>query len=352
MLNMPAEHERADPAVAQAAAEWVTRRDRGLSTREAVRLVSWERADPRHSAALAHAQGAWNGLDGLRGVPRIEAMAEEVVRRARKRQTQRRVRRWSTIAIGMAAAVAVGVFGWRLLEPDSNSAMSMRPERVQILASSLRTQILPDGSVAELNGVSRIEVSYSETERRVRLVSGEAHFIVAKNPERPFYVSAGTVTVRAVGTAFNVRLAAAAVEVLVTEGKVQVEPAAPAVHDEAAIAPPRALVAGQRALIDHTEGAAPGIAVAEMGPTEIDEVLAWQGTRLVFNRTTLEDVVAAFNRYNHHRLALGDPRLRERTLTGTFRADNLEGFLRLARHMVDVRAEMRTSTETVLLPAR
>ena len=44
---------------------------------------------------------------------------------------------------------------------------------------------------------------------------------MSKDPERPFLVSAGEVTVRAVGTAFDVRLAPTAVEVLVTEGVIR-----------------------------------------------------------------------------------------------------------------------------------
>jgi transmembrane sensor len=185
------------------------------------------------------------------------------------------------------------------------------------------------------------------------LVNGEAHFVVAKSPGRPFFVSVGPVTVRAVGTAFNIRHASAAIEVLVTEGTVRVERAlaAPAARADAAPGLNPALVAGQRARIDRPSDQASVIDVSEVGRTEIDEVLAWQGTRLVFSGTRLDEVVAAFNRYNQHRLTLGDRKLRERTLTGTFRADNLEGFLRLVRQMVDVKAEQRTATETVLLPA-
>jgi transmembrane sensor len=217
----------------------------------------------------------------------------------------------------------------------------------------LRAQTLADGSVVELNGDSRIEVDYSASERRVRLVSGEAHFVVAKNPGRPFFVSVGPVTVRAVGTAFNIRHSPAAIEVLVTEGTVRVEPAQPASssRNEAVSGPGPALVAGQRALIEQNSESSSVIDVSEVGRSEIEEVMAWQGTRLVFSSTRLDEVVAAFNRYNRHRLTLGDPRLRERTLTGTFRADNLEGFLRLVRQMVDVKAEKRTAGETVLLPA-
>jgi len=100
----------------------------------------------------------------------------------------------------------------------------------------------------------------------VRLVRGEAHFTVAKNPARPFIVEAGGVAVRAVGTAFDVRHADGAIEVLVTEGKVHVRAARAArriqVPAPAPIATP--LVAGERAVVDTTRPAtAPAVAVVE-----------------------------------------------------------------------------------------
>ncbi len=83
--------------------------------------------------------------------------------------------------------------------------------------------VLEDGSVVELNALTKLDVQYTPTERRVRLVRGEAYFIVAKNPQRPFRVSANQVTVQAVGTAFSVGLDPKELSVLVTEGKVRVE---------------------------------------------------------------------------------------------------------------------------------
>src|SRR5260370_1274200 len=60
----------------------------------------------------------------------------------------------------------------------------------------------------------------------VRLTRGEAHLAVAKDSSRPFIVTAGGVSVRAVGTAFNVRRVEQRVEVFVTEGKVRIDSAA------------------------------------------------------------------------------------------------------------------------------
>ena len=89
-----------------------------------------------------------------------------------------------------------------------------------------------------------------------------------------------------------------------------------------------------------------------VGRAEMEKALGWQNTRLEFQDTPLDEAIAGFNRYNTRQLTLGDPALRRRRLSGTFRADNLEGFLRVVRFTVDVKAEVRTPAETVLLPIR
>ena len=367
--------EGAESAADRVAAAWVARRDRGLTPAENAALAAWRAADPRHAAAWERAAAMWRGLDRVGGVAELDVMADGIVAKARARQRRRRAVRGVFVAAGLAAALAVAVLGGRRFGPADPAVPRALPENVRVLASTLRTELLPDGSVAELNGASRIAVEFTATERRVRLLEGEAHFIVQKNPARPFFVTAGPVAVRAVGTAFNVRLATGAIEVLVTEGRVKLEQASagampvagPVAGSESSSAEsgaaagtgPRgagaaepSLVAGQRAVIDRAAGVSAPVAVGEVVRAEIDEALGWQGTRLVFSATPLDEVVAAFNRYNRHRLTLGDTRLAERTLTGTFRADNVDGFLRLARQIVDVKAEPRTPTETVLLPAR
>ena len=355
------------PAITQQAAEWVVRRDRGLSAAEKRALAKWEEADPRHRVELDRIRGAWNGLNGIGAVPDLVAMADDIAMRARVRRARRRVGR-SIFAMSAAAAViTLGFVGWPRMTVPAPSRAALVSENVRIIDSTLRRMALPDGSTAELNGNSRIEVEFTPTERRVRLTEGETYFIVAKNPERPFFVTAGPVTVRAVGTAFNVRVATGEIEVLVTEGKVQIEHDYPAASGPAASSglptspaaahagstAPAALVAGQRAVIDRAASrAAPAVAINEVSRAEINDALGWQTTRLVFNNTPLEEVVAGFNHFNHHQLTLGDPKLRHRGLTGTFRADNLEGFIALLKASIDVKAELRTPTETVLLPMR
>lgn len=334
--------------IAQEAAEWVARNDRGLNEAERRELMAWRRANPLHEAEWARIERTWSKLDELARVPALDVLADAVIASAQaRRRRQRRAGWWLTTSLAAAAALAVAFFQPRTA-PSVPFAGTLS-QNVHVIESTLTRQLLPDGSAAELNGASRVEVEYTATERRVRLTEGEAHFVVLPDAGRPFYVTAGPVTVRAVGTAFNVRLDPERVEVLVTHGKVKLERADPAPAEAPTEVVP-AMVQGQRASVSRSEATALPVEVAEVARPEIEEALGWQSTRLVFNNTPLSEVVEGFNRYNRRKLKLGNVQVGSRPISGVFRADNLDAFVRLLPSLVDVKAEQRTPSETVLLP--
>jgi transmembrane sensor len=346
-----------DP-VAQAAAEWVARLDRGLIPEEVATLAEWLGADPRHAAEYTRISCSWQELDVIGAAPELVAMADAVEAHAKARRARRRA--WAAAAgLAAAAAIVVGLALWQIPRAVRTPGLAgPATKNYVVLASTARHMALPDGSVAELNGDSRIETDFTPAERRVRLVKGEAHFNVAKDPARPFIVSAGPVTVRATGTAFNVRLAADFVEILVTEGKVQLGESAPTSEQrprpEGSLdlaSAGQALIAGERAVVQTAAAARVPVTVDTPSPNQIDQTLAWEGTQLVFDRTSLDQVVAAFNHYNSRQLVLANPALRNRTLSGVFRADNLEGFIRLLRASVDVIAEPQDGNRIILQAA-
>jgi transmembrane sensor len=340
-----------DP-VAQAAAEWVARWDRGLTPEEVTTLAEWLGADPRHAAEYTRISFSWQELDIIGVAPELVAMADAVEAHARARRVRRRV--WAA-----AAAIIIGLALWQIPRAVRTPGLAgPATKNYVVLASTARQMALPDGSVAELNGDSRIETDFAPAERRVRLVKGEAHFSVAKDPARPFIVSAGPVTVRATGTAFNVRLAADFVEILVTEGKVQLGESALASEQrprpEASLdlaTAGQTLIAGERAVVQTAAAARVPVTVDTPSRNQIDQTLGWEGTQLVFDRTSLDQVVAAFNHYNSRQLVLANPALRNRTLSGVFRADNLDGFIHLLYASVDVIAEPQDDNQILLRAA-
>jgi len=341
------DHSPEAEAIAHAAAAWVLRQDRGLTAAEQDDFLQWLANDPRHAVQLARHRKNWQRLERLaqwrpehsaRPNPDLLAPAPGGVRRFTP-----------VLALAAAAAVAA-VLVWR---QPVESLPVVRAAAVAVAPAAPVTQrTLEDGTVVELNKGAVLAVEFSANERRVRLEQGEAHFTVVKNPARPFVVSARGMDVVAVGTAFNVRLDSAVVEVLVTEGTVRVSEVPlpdPALAEKPSVVP--LLAAGQRAVVSLApQPEAPQIAI--LTPGEIARVLAWQHRLLDFTAAPMSEVVAEFNRRNGVQLVIADPELAAVRISATFRSDNIEGFVSLLEMGFGTRAERRGDNEIWLRKAR
>jgi transmembrane sensor len=331
-----------DPAVEAAAADWLVQHDRGLTATQQDAFLQWLSASPAHRESFERHRRMWRNFDSL-AQWRHEHGAEpnpDLLAPARPR----RVMRWLAPVLLAAAAVVLVAGAWWLRPHADTTTLSFE-------ATEYRQETLADGSVIDLNRGAQLVVQFSAAERRVLLLQGEAQFSVAKNPARPFVVRAGGVDVRAVGTAFNVKLAGANLEVLVTEGTVHLSqpPASP----HAAAEPPPVLAAlsvGQRTVIAVAPAIAPPAVVPVSAP-EIDRLLDWRPRLLDFESTPLAEAVEIFNRANPVRLVIADEELRTVPIVASIRSNNLEGFVRMLEATVGVRAERR-SGEIVLRRAR
>src|SRR5262249_7480712 len=96
------------------------------------------------------------------------------------------------------------------------------PQRLVIAVEEQRSAVLGDGSLVTLNTASSFEVRMIKDHRIVKLLAGEALFKVAYDSARPFDVTTGDTTVRAVGTQFDVNHRPTSTTVTVVEGRVAV----------------------------------------------------------------------------------------------------------------------------------
>ncbi len=298
------------------AADWLARRNGGLSAAEAAELRAWLTADPRHAAALAALEQTWEELGAVRRSGQAERLWIEV--EACRRQRRRRRRRAWGAAVGVATAVALmAALPW----PKRPA-----PAGVESAAADPGTTVrrLADGSTVAVRAGAVIEVDLQASVRRVRLLRGEALFSVAEDPARPFLVESGRVGVRAVGTEFSVAHGHGSVTVLVVEGRVAVSSRP---HQEGATADDEAgvILAGPG---DRVQVPAAGVeagartaegnraAVSRVPAEELRQALAWRGERLEFSDTPLEEAIRAINRGRRVPIVLADPRLQRRTVTG------------------------------------
>ncbi len=114
------------------------------------------------------------------------------------------------IYISSVAAILAGVFllGRYLPFSRSENKLVSQPAYTEIKSPyGSKSEIkLPDGTRVILNAGSEMTYNndYNSTNRNVSL-TGEAYFKVARNETVPFIVNAGTISIKALGTEFNVK---------------------------------------------------------------------------------------------------------------------------------------------------
>jgi transmembrane sensor len=173
-------------------------------------------------------------------------------------------------------------------------------------------------------------------------VKGEAHFNVEHDANRPFEVLAGHRVVKAIGTAFSVYRSHDKIEVMVSEGKVELaivelamqeqekaSPFAPAGQTKvntSANSPAHgkmkviaSLQAGQSVSLP-SNAVTLSTPVKEHAVGELARKLSWLDGKLVFAGESLEEVVAEVSRHTSVVIEVADPNLRKLRIGGQFKA--------------------------------
>jgi transmembrane sensor len=180
---------------------------------------------------------------------------------------------------------------------------------------------LRDGTRIELNTDTRIEVSYDEGARRVRLIRGEAWFDVAKHPTWPFLVSVDGREIRALGTSFIVRHDdIEELSVTLVEGQISVAAIGPS--DETRSQNPAILSPGQRFLVSQNRPPA-------VDRPELARITAWVHGRVEFDETPLGEAAEEMNRYSKHHITVADPDIGRLGIGGVFHAGDSDEFVRV-----------------------
>ena len=354
-MNQPAKHTPVnDEAIEALAAAWLVQRDEGFSAEQAAEFARWQKADPRHAAAVAMLEETCSILETMPQAREKMESLREVAKEPAEKDASRKIvpfpapLRAAAIAAACFLAMAAIWKFWPAQDPITFAQIYATASK-----DGYRRVVLPDQSVVELNTNTEVRVAFSEHQRDVTLTRGEAHFTVAKNPARPFVVSTGRVAVRAVGTAFNVRVAADSVDVLVTEGRVELS-------EVTAASPPKPVSAGKPAtplLLAAGQSAAvgPGRFAPSVRPVDLaamNATLAWQNPPLISLDAPLSEVVQQFNQRNRVQLSIADADLGTRAVGGAFRADQVEAFVRLLEERREIAVERRDAEHIVLRKVR
>jgi transmembrane sensor len=243
-------------------------------------------------------------------------------------------------------ALIAGLVVWQLGRHGSVETSAFKTER-----AIHRDISLPDGSRVRLGARSQLFVNFTSQTRYVVLEGGEAFFNVAKDKERPFIVQAGEVTVRAVGTEFNVRRVMDKTIVAVTEGVVEVRQSLrpddrrPRQATSRSASKAIRVVAGEQVSVD------PAAAVVSVKQVDSEAVIGWQEGRLEFVDEPLGMVIDTINRYSRRDIVITDKAINELRFSGTVSREHIDQWLFALSEIfpVDVR---RVGNETVLISQR
>lgn len=324
------------------AAAWLARKDGGRwSAGEQTELERWLGSATAHRVAYLRLQAAWSRADGSRpAVPAAVAPAAPPSQpghagaAAQQPAPARFLPRFSPRRFAAAILVTVGAGGALLALRDNFSEI-----RYETQLGVHQTHALEDGSKLTLNSATQVRARVGRNERTVWLDKGEAYFDVAHDPAHPFVVLAGVNRITVLGTRFAVRREAGATNVLVLDGRVQVE------NGRSAAQPPMVLVKRQKLLATPAR-----MLKSDESDAGIEQALSWREGKLVFDQATLAYAAGEFNRYNKKKLVIGDAEAAKLQIGGRFDVGNVQGFASLLRQGFGL--DVREAGDTIAVSSR
>ncbi|MDR2285428.1 MAG: FecR domain-containing protein [Sphingobacterium sp.] len=205
---------------------------------------------------------------------------------------QKRVLRRVLVQIGAAAAVILLMLNLWLVQDkpkvSSTSLLGVADIQESITTGGEKKKlILPDGSSVTLNTASTIRYPKEfGTEHRQIELDGQAFFDIVSDPDKPFLVSTKDLTVRVLGTSFDVKAYSGEQKAIVrvASGKVEVLPSGTPAQQLALLQP------GQQ--FDYNKSQHLGKTI----PVEIKTITDWQHNILHFEFVPLVDICKELER--------------------------------------------------------
>lgn len=319
------------------AREWLIRldRDESPSQEDLHHLHQWAAQSPAHQAELERISAFWQDANVL------NELSTPVYDRAPHPLWLLACKLWGQHPIASIGALATSACVALLMVftilPVSNTATNGL-YTTQI--GQVQEHQLADGSTLQLNTNSQVAVTYNDSQRKITLLSGEAHFEVAPNKQWPFEVYAGKGRVKALGTAFSVRFDSHNINVIVSHGEVelaaQLEPAPEQNPTQtlAQIEPVARLTIGQSTRIKNaaitkadSNDQQPATNIIEYSPEQLAQELSWRTGYLLFAGEPLPELIKKISRYTSVNIQITDPTLNQVRVGGRFKVGELDAML-------------------------
>lgn len=331
LLQARLEH---DPLLEEAAEWFIALRSDGVLGERIAEWQHWLSSDEAHREAFQRVESFWQLSDavaarwptedqvkqdeysGRESVTAWRSRSKAVAPRRREPRATSRVRArpfgWLLVGAPLAAIIAfAAVIYWPLIKVTIQGGWQTS---IRTGIGETRTLTLPDGTTVSAGGDTALVATLLPRSRTVVLSRGDAYFQVAREPERPFTVRAGSTTVTDIGTAFDVKVLDGVI-ISVAEGMVRVSTKV-MTHLGAV-----QLEAGQSLALEAFDKVP---VVTTVNPAEVG---GWRQGRLQYVDEPLAGVVADLSRYSTCRIVVGDANVAGLRVTGVVFLDNINGWL-------------------------
>ena len=323
------------------ASEWLAKLDAETPSKEDLQAFKvWVNEADEHRIAFEEMVSFWDEMNILTQAVLPRESANSELEKAPRSIFEPMTRLFRTRTQSITAAFATVAVAVTLL--TTTNLWQATPTLYTTQVGEQKNFQLADKSTVQLNTNSRLEVDYSDNYRRLKLVQGEAHFDVAHNPDRPFEVFAGQGLVRAIGTAFTVHVRKIDVEVIVTQGTIELDRAdlaapvsTPSKTDEDHPQTQINVTAGNMLTFSRDELDDIKLLVAN----QIEDQLAWRRGMLVFQAEPLQNVVNEVSRYTNLKIVIPERSTREIKVGGLFKVGDTESLFEALRDGFDIHAK-------------
>ncbi len=250
-----------------------------------------------------------------------------------------------------AVLALVFIFSWmaqnafkKSTQPITNNINSYN--EVSVSYGSKSRIVLPDGSVVNLNSGSKIRYpSHFENDRSV-FIEGEVFFNVKKDAKHPFYVHTSDITIKVLGTVFNVKSYPEenTIETTLVSGSVQIFDNNEKQADKDKAKQIATLSPNQKALFlknnremttvsnetkvhkTEMEPISPNMIILNKVKTEV--TTAWKDNRLVFDNEKFELLLPKLERWYNIEIINDFPEINTSRFTGKFDLETIEQALK------------------------
>ncbi len=284
-------------------------------------ILEWIKKDIKN-------QKHYNQLKAKYVISSLDSAEKPDIEKAYKKFVSKKTKGSKIFYRTAVAAILLPLLTWQIFTHfykdlkfnDGNDFFGTSTKNVITGYGSQRTVILPDGSAVTLNAESSLiyPKKFSDSSRQV-ILNGEAFFDIKRNINKPFIVNTEYLKIRVLGTSFNVKSYPTdeKIETTLVSGKVEV------IQDRT-----NSLIVlnpSQRATFDKEKSN------IEVDQVDSRRIVAWKEGKLIFDETSLKQVVLDLNRKYNVEFVIKSDSLLHYKYTGEFDNLSLEEVLELLK---------------------